>query len=172
MAFSFQLRVHQRYCDRRPTQRRPFSASGLAAHYLLRLSRLTTIGQSVCVGFYDCLCLWGSKPIITGFYKAVTVGMVAGACVRVLARVKVQGYGMVRWGSEYVNGSVWSCKGAQPPWYRRKFVNACLRVCVCELSKSFTSTSPHRPFPIFVQVFVKTISFPSPSMDPSEPALH
>ena len=38
----------------------------------------------------------------------------------------------------------------------RGIVNACLRVCVCELSKgkSFTSTSPHRPFPSFTQVFV------------------
>ena len=47
--------------------------------------------QGVCVGLYDCL--WGSKPIITGVYKAVTVGMVAGVGVRVLVRVKVQGYG-------------------------------------------------------------------------------
>ena len=31
--------------------------------------------------------------MITGVYKAVTVGMVAGVGVRVLVRVKVQAYG-------------------------------------------------------------------------------
>ena len=51
----------------------------------------------------------------------------------------------------------------------RGIVNVCLRVCVCELSKSFTSTSPHRPFASFVQVFVRTVSFPSPSMDSLAP---